>query len=188
MHHSPIRRDLSFLSFLKLFLCLAATFSGLSSPIFQMLSPCFGRPLFGMADWGRKSAVSLSPLVGGGKRRPRGVVGSIPSGSPCLWGIGLGKPPGAMMIVLRAHGFLWSPGQVWLEWVWLEWGRKRGWGWDGGARSLFPFTPFSLIVGPSSLSACVWLWVRMTCFPLSPQGSGETEPGASKARQSSLGA
>lgn len=130
---SPIQRDLSFLSFLKLFLCLAATFSGLrlwdraQFPSFPNALSLLRRPLFGMADWGRKSGVSLSPLVGGGKRRPRGVVGRIPSGSPCLWGIGRGKPPGAMMIGLRAPGFLWSPDQGW-----LEWGRKRGWGWDGG--------------------------------------------------------
>lgn len=146
----PIQRDLSFLSFLKLFLCLAATFSGLrlwdraQFPNFPSALSLLRRPLFGMADRGRKSGVSLSPLVGGGKRTPRGGGWSYPFRQPLTLGHRPWEAPGCRDDRPKSP---WLSVESWPGVAGV--GQKEGVGMGRGARSLFPSTPFSLIVGPS---------------------------------------
>lgn len=88
---SPCRGVSLFPELLKLFLCLAATFSGLrlwGRAQFSSFPNAFflhRRLLLGMADWGTRSGTAPSLLVGGGKLRPGGLgvsEGLVPSDGP----------------------------------------------------------------------------------------------------------
>lgn len=177
------RRGVSLSStLLQLFLCFAATFSGLrlwgraQSPNFPNASSLLHRPLLGMADWGTRSRVAPSPLVGEGKLRPGGWL-ALSRGSSLKTAPDCGcRPwvgPGCHGSFKRALAFCGVPASC----------GEMG---PGVCPRFSSFPDCRALF----LRACFWLWAGMMFVPLNPQGNGSSKvqglehpkPGQSRLR------